>query len=97
MAVSKTLDGADYLSSSTIKNSSTTWANIWLGDFSELVWGVSYDISLDISREGTYVNSSGTTVSAFQRDETLIRLITEQDFNVRHATSFIEAFVSKGS
>jgi len=97
MATGKTLNGYPFYSSATVKNSSTTWANIWLGDFSELVWGVSYDIALDVSREGTYVNSGGTTVSAFQRDETLIRLITEQDFQVKHGTSFIEAWVSKGS
>ena len=99
MVNGKTLNGYPFFSSATVKNSgsSPTWANIWLADFSELVWGVSYDIALDISREGTYVNSAGTTVSAFQRDETLIRLITECDFNVRHPVSFIEAFVSKGS
>ena len=99
MNVNKTLNAIPFISSSTIKNSgsSPTWANVWLADFSELVWGVSYDISIDVSREGTYVNSAGTTVSAFQRDETLIRLITEHDFNVKHPVSFIEAFVSKGS
>lgn len=99
MNMSKTLNSFPFYASATIKNSgaSPTWANIWLADFSELVWGVSYDISIDVSREGSYVNSSGVTVSAFQRDETLIRLITEQDFNVRHPVSFIEAFVSKGS
>lgn len=99
MNMSKTLNSFPFYASATIKNSgaSPTWANIWLADFSELVWGVSYDISIDVSREGSYVNSSGVTVSAFQRDETLIRLITEQDFNVRHPVSFIEAFVAKGS
>jgi HK97 family phage major capsid protein len=94
---SKTLNGFPYYSSATVAHSSTTWANIWLADWSELVWGVSYDIALDVSREGTYVNSGGTTVSAFQRDETLIRLITEQDFQVKHGASFVECFVSKGS
>jgi HK97 family phage major capsid protein len=99
MAQGKTLNGYPFYSSATVANSgaSPTWANIWVADFSELVWGVSYDIAIDISREGTYVNSAGTTVSAFQRDETLIRLITECDFNVRHPASFVEAFVSKGS
>jgi HK97 family phage major capsid protein len=97
MATGKTLNGYPFYASATVKNSTTTWANVWLGDFSELVWGVSYDIALDVSREGTYVNSGGTTVSAFQRDETLIRLITEQDFQVKHGASFIEAWVSKGS
>jgi HK97 family phage major capsid protein len=97
MNMSKTLNGIPFLSSATIKNSGSapTWANVWLADFSEFIWGVNYDIALDVSREGTYVNSAGTTVSAFQKDETLVRIITELDFGVKHPVSFVEAFVSK--
>jgi HK97 family phage major capsid protein len=94
MSMAKTLNGYPFLASATIKNSgaSPTWADIWLADWSELIWGVSYDIALDISREGTYT-SGGVTYSAFQRDETLIRLLTECDFNVRHPVSFVHAVV----
>ena len=99
MANGKTLNGIPFYSSATVKNSGSapTWANIWLADWSELVWGVSYDMALNISRDGSYVNSAGATIPAFQRDETLIRLVTECDFNVKHPVSFVEAFVSKGS
>lgn len=37
----------------------------------------------DSSSEATYVNS-GTTVSAYQRDQTLFRCISEVDFNILH-------------
>jgi HK97 family phage major capsid protein len=97
MATGKTLNSFPFFSSATVANSSTTWANIWLGDFSEFIWGVSYDIAIDVSREGTYTDSGGTVHNAWQSDETLVRLITEMDFNVKHPVSFVEAFVSKGS
>jgi HK97 family phage major capsid protein len=97
MATGKTLNGFPFFASATVANSTTTWANVWLGDFSEFIWGVSYDIAIDVSREGTYTDSGGTVHNAWQSDETLVRLITEMDFNVKHPTSFVEAFVSKGS
>ena len=94
-----TLNGYPFYASATVANSGTspTWANIWLGDFSEFVWGVSYDIAIDVSREGTYTDSSGIVHNAWQSDMTLVRLITEMDFNVKHSVSFLEAFVAKGS
>lgn len=97
MATGKTLNSFPFFASATVANSSTTWANVWLGDFSEFIWGVSYDIAIDVSREGTYTDSGGTVHNAWQSDETLVRLITEMDFNVKHPVSFIEAFVSKGT
>ena len=53
----------------------------------------SMTLELAVSREGTYVNSSGSTVSAFQNDETLIRAIAEHDHQIRHdsAVAVIQA------
>jgi HK97 family phage major capsid protein len=97
MATNKTLNGIPFYSSATVANHSTAtvWANIWLGDFSEFIWGVSYDIAIDVSREGSYTDSGGTVHNAWQSDETLVRLITEMDFNVKHPVSFIETFVKQ--
>jgi hypothetical protein len=39
---------------------------------------------LAVSREGTYVDGNGTTISAFQNDETMIRAIAEHDHQIRH-------------
>lgn len=90
MNTSERLAGIPYVSSASVQTySSDTYADYWLGDFSEFVWGVGYDLSLEISREGTYING-GTTYSAFQRDESLIRLICEHDFGVKHPVSFIQ-------
>lgn len=44
----------------------------------------SMSLELAVSREGMYVDAGGTTVSAFQADQTLIRAIAEHDFQIRH-------------
>ena len=44
----------------------------------------SMSLELAVSREGTYVDGTGATVSAFQNDQTLIRAIAEHDFQMRH-------------
>ncbi|MGC8518473.1 MAG: phage major capsid protein [Steroidobacteraceae bacterium] len=44
----------------------------------------SMTMELAVSREGTYINSSGNTVSAFTQDQTLVRAIAEHDFQIRH-------------
>jgi HK97 family phage major capsid protein len=44
----------------------------------------SMSLELAVSREGTYVDGGGTTWSAFQSDQTLIRAIAEHDFQIRH-------------
>jgi len=92
MNVARTLRSVPFAVSSSVQTYGgppATYADYWLGDFSELLWGVSYDLSLEISREGSY-SVGGTSYNAFERDETLIRLICEHDFNVRHATSFVQ-------
>ena len=47
----------------------------------------SMTLELAISREGTYVDSTGSTVSAFQTDQTIIRAIAEHDHHLRHDQS----------
>ena len=44
----------------------------------------SMQLELAVSREGSYIDASGNTVSAFQNDQTLIRAIAEHDFQMRH-------------
>lgn len=44
----------------------------------------SMALELAVSREGTYVDGSGNTVSAFQNDQTIIRAIAEHDHQLRH-------------
>ncbi|TWD58100.1 HK97 family phage major capsid protein [Agrobacterium vitis] len=44
----------------------------------------SMQLELSVSREGTYYDENNNLVSAFQRDETLIRAISEHDHQMRH-------------
>ena len=93
MATQKTLNGYEFLTSTTVDYSKQTaptsdYADFWLGDWSQLLFGISKDISIEVSRDGTFV-SNGQTISAFDKDLTLIRLISEVDFACRHPEAFL--------
>ena len=99
MATQKTLNGFEFLTSTTVKYSKQTaptsdYSEFWLGDWSQLLFGISKDISIEVSREGTFV-SGGQTISAFDKDLTLIRLITECDFACRHPEAFLKGLYSQ--
>ncbi|MGC1300923.1 MAG: phage major capsid protein [Caulobacteraceae bacterium] len=57
---------------------------VFLVEMTEAMILDSMSLELAISREGTYVDASGTTWSAFQNDQTIIRAIAEHDFQMRH-------------
>ena len=93
MARTGKLRGFDFHSSSTVSytaaaSPAAAYADFWLGDFSEMMFGVGRDITIEISREGSF-QSGGNTISAFDQDLTLIRLITECDFACRQPKAFI--------
>jgi HK97 family phage major capsid protein len=97
MARTGKLRGYEFHSSSTVKydyNSGSPYADFWLGDFAEMMFGVARDISIEISREGSFT-SGGTLVNAFDQDLTLIRLITECDFACRQPKAFIHGTFSE--
>ena len=89
------LRGYDFHSSSTVKyvDSATDYADFWLGDFAEMMFGISKDISIEVSREGTFTNN-GNVISAFDKDLTLIRLIAEVDFACRQPKAFVHGTYS---
>ena len=90
------LKGYDFIESASVGyNSSTQTADFWVGDWSQFLWGVGYDISVEMSREGTFDDGNGNTISAFQHDLTLVRLITEHDFAVKHANAFVKASLTQ--
>jgi HK97 family phage major capsid protein len=90
------LKGYDFIESATVGYDSTnSKADFWVGDWAQFLWGVGYDISVEMSREGTFDDGSGNQISAFQNDLTLVRLITEHDFNVRHAEAFVKASLTQ--
>jgi len=57
---------------------------VFLVEMTEAIILDSMQLELMVSREGSYIDSSGSTVSALQNDQTLIRAITEHDFQMRH-------------
>ena len=89
------LRGYDFQSSSTVKyvDTATDYADFWLGDFAEMMFGISKDISIEVSREGTFTDN-GSVISAFDRDLTLIRLIAEVDFACRQPKAFVHGTYS---
>ena len=90
------LKGYDFIESASVGyNSSTQTADFWVGDWSQFLWGVGYDISVEMSREGSFDDGNGNIISAFQHDLTLVRLITEHDFNVKHAEAFCKASLTQ--
>jgi HK97 family phage major capsid protein len=97
MARTGKLRGYEFHSSSTVKydyNSGSPYADFWLGDFAEMMFGVARDISIEMSREGSFT-SGGTLVNAFDQDLTLIRLITECDFACRQPKAFVHGTFSE--
>lgn len=95
MARNKTLRGFDFVSSSTVSytDTATDYADFWIGDFAEMMFGVSRDLTIEMSREGSFTDS-GTVVNAFDQDLTLIRLITECDFACRQPKAFVKGTFS---
>lgn len=57
---------------------------IFLAEMDESMILDSMQLELFVSREGSYVDSGGSTVSAVQSDQTIIRAIAEHDFQLRH-------------
>lgn len=60
---------------------------VFLVEMSEDMIFDSMQMELAVSREGTYVDENGATVSAFQQDQTIIRAISEHDHQIRHDAS----------
>ena len=57
---------------------------VYFADFDEVMIGDSMSITVSTSGEATFVDAGGNVVSAFQRDLTLMRTISEHDLAPRH-------------
>lgn len=62
-------------------------SEIYLADFGDCFIGEDSQLVIDFSKEATYIDGEGKTVSAFQRDQTLVRVIAKHDFGPRHVES----------
>lgn len=58
-------------------------SEVYFAEFSDLVIGEALGVQVEVFPGGTY-DDAGTLRSGISRDETVVRLITEHDFNMRH-------------
>lgn len=65
----------------------TRESELYLVDFADVVIGEMSTLSVSVSQEATYTNSAGQTVSAWDRDETVIKVLQHHDMVVRHPES----------
>ncbi len=59
-------------------------SEIYFGDFNDVMIGEDGIMTVDFSREATYLDAEGNSVSAFARNQSIIRVITEHDIGFRH-------------
>lgn len=66
-------------------------SEIYFVDFADMMIGEDMDLVLDFSKEATYKDAGGNVVSAFQRDQTVVRVIAKHDFGPRHVELIVVA------
>lgn len=69
---------------------SANQSELYLVDFADVIIGDAEQTTLAISKEASYIDpSTGTLVSAFSRNQTLIRVVSAHDFGIRHDASVV--------
>ena len=74
-------------------------SEVYFADFADCFIGEDDAMVIDFSKEATYKDSTGAVISAFQRDQTLVRVIAKHDFGPRHVESIavlVEVVWGKG-
>lgn len=84
-----TLLGYPFVSTNQVPSTiSSNQSVIYFGDWNDAIIGEVDGIQIDVSDQAAYVDSTGTLVSAFSLDQTIIRAIARHDFGVRRVESF---------
>lgn len=84
------IGGYPYVSTTSVPDNLGTGGNqseIYFADFSQILIGDALQTTLAVSTDASYVDAAGTTRSAFQNDETLIRVIEGVDTAARYDTA----------
>lgn len=68
----------------------TNESEIYFGDASQLIIGDTLNLQIAVSTDATYKDGA-ELVSAFSRDQTVMRIISEHDFKMRHDNSWAVA------
>jgi len=66
----------------------TTYFDIFLGDFSEFMFGDEMSFEISASTEASWYDGSSLQ-SAFSLDQTVIKILSKHDMALRHNTSFL--------
>lgn len=64
-------------------------SEIYFADFNDVVIGEDGVMTVDYSKEATYKDANGDLVSAFARNQSLIRVVTEHDIGFRHPEGLV--------
>lgn len=64
-------------------------SEIYFADFNDVVIGEDGNMKVDFSKEASYIDADGNLVSAFSRNQSLIRVITEHDIGFRHPEGLV--------
>lgn len=82
------LRGKPVLTTTTIPvNLSTNKSEVYLIESTQQLIGANPRLMIDMSNSASYVNAAGATVNAFQRNETLLRIVMWNDIATMHAES----------
>lgn len=64
-------------------------SEIYFADFNDVIIGDSDNMTIDFSREATYKDGNGQLVSAFSRNQSLLRVVKEHDIAFRHPEGLV--------
>ena len=81
------LKGYPIVHSTTIPVNLGTGSNeseIYFADWNDVIIGEMDNMTIDFSKEATYKDGSGNLVSAFARNQSLVRVVAEHDVGFRH-------------
>ena len=71
-----------------VVGSNTKGSEIYFVDMADVILADTYNVTVDASDVAAY-NDGVSMVSAFQRDQSLFRVIAEHDLNMRHLQSLV--------
>ncbi|AIY65192.1 phage major capsid protein [Pseudoalteromonas piratica] len=62
----------------------TNESEIYFADWNDVIIGESDQLTIDFSREATYNDNAGNLVSAYSRNQSVLRVVTGNDVGFRH-------------
>ncbi len=65
--------GREFIANGILSSGTPATTFSMVGDFSQLLYGMQQNLMIEVSREGSYVDASGTSTNAFSNGQVLIR------------------------